>query len=244
MLNKVAVRDEDGFIVLVPRDEYMKKHNTKCAFGERVVDNPAKFGEHDIVPVENSSHLSNSIYATGTYRLTNIARYHINNVLPRSWIYRAWNIIEPYVKWDEPSKFAPHFDSAKYRDPFRHVLTIGVMLKVVMKPRSGSKVNIDCLPSAWLRTMAPNDPERKGFDQNPNRYCIIRNYDDYEHLFRAATDIFISRWRSYYDLMMAKSAREVYVMGKVLVVYDDMSCSTYYGNDALQQMWQKLEIHC
>ena len=244
MLNKVAVRDEDGFIVLVPRDEYMKKHNTKCAFGERVVDNPAKFGEHDIVPVENSSHLSNSIYATGTYRLTNIARYHINNVLPRSWIYRAWNIIEPYVKWNEPSKFAPHFDSAKYRDPFRHVLTIGVMLKVVMKPRTGSKVNIDCLPSAWLRTMAPNDPERKGFDQNPNRYCIIRNYDDYEHLFRAATDIFISRWRSYYDLMMAKSAREVYVMGKVLVVYDDMSCSTYYGNDALQQMWQKLEIHC
>lgn len=244
MLNKVAVRDEDGFIVLVPRDEYMKKHNTKCAFAERVVDNPAKFGEHDIVPVENSSHLSNSIYATGTYRLTNIARYHINNVLPRSWIYRAWNIIEPYVKWDEPSKFAPHFDSAKYRDPFRHVLTIGVMLKVVMKPRTGSKVNIDCLPSAWLRTMAPNDPERKGFDQNPNRYCIIRNYDDYEHLFRAATDIFISRWRSYYDLMMAKSAREVYVMGKVLVVYDDMSCSTYYGNDALQQMWQKLEIHC
>ena len=92
--------------------------------------------------------------------------------------------------------------------------------------------------------MAPNDPKRKGFDQNPNRYCIIRDFDDYEHLTRAATEIFIIKWRSYYDYMMSMSAREVYVMCKVLVVYDDMSCSTFYGTDALQQMWQKLEIHC
>lgn len=245
MLNKVAVRDEDGFIVLVPRDEYMKKYNTKCAFAGRVVDNLDKLGEHDIVPAENLSLPNDDIYAIGAHahRLTNITHYHVKNVLPRSWIYRAWNLIEPHVKWDEPSKFAPHFDPAKYRDPFRHVLTIGVMLKVVMKPRTGSKVNIDCLPSAWLRTMAPNDPKRKHFDQNPNRYCIIRDFDDYEHLTRAATDIFISRWRSYYDQMMATSAREVYVMSKVLVMYDDKSCSTFYGADALQQMWKKLEIH-
>lgn len=248
MLNKIAVRDEDGFIVLVPRDEYMKKHSTKCAYTERVVDNidTAKIGEYDIVPIEDPGPIQQDIYSlgAGAFRLTNTARYRISNVLPKSWIYRAWNIMEPNIKWKTPSKFAPHFDSTKYREPFRHVLTIGVMLKVVMKPMSGPKVNIDSLPAAWVRTMAPNDPKRKGFDQNPNRYCIIRDFDDYEHLTRAATEIFLIKWRSYYDYMMSMSAREVYVMSKVLVVYDDMSCSTFYGSDALQQMWQKLEIHC
>lgn len=249
MLNKVAVRDEDGFIVLVPRDEYMRKHSTKCAYTERVVNNinTVTIGEYAIVPIEDSEPIQQDNYFTevGEFRLANKARYRISDVLPKSWIYRAWNIMEPYIEWKTPSKFAPHFDPAKYRDPFKHVLTIGIMLKVVMKPMSGPNVNIDSLPAAWVRTMAPNDPERKrkGFDQDPNGYCIIRDFDDYEHLFRAAKEIFITKWKSYYNYMMSINAREVYVMSKVLVVYDDMSCSTFYGTDALQQMWQKLEIH-
>lgn len=247
MLNKIAVRAEDGFIVLVPRDEYMKKHSTKCAYTERVVTNinTVKIGAYDIVPIEGEDPAQQDIYSTGIgeFRLANAARYRISDVLPKSWIYRAWNIMEPYIKWNEPSKFAPHFDPAKYRDPFRHVLTIGIMLKVVMKPMDGPNVNIDSLPAAWVRTMEPNDPKRKSFDQDPNGYCIIRDFDDYEHLFRAATEIFIKQWKYYYNYMMSIGAREVYVMSKVLVVYDDMSCSTFYGTDALQQMWQKLEIH-
>lgn len=247
MLNKIAVRDADGFIVLVPRDEYMKKHSTKCAYTERVVDNidTVKIGEYNIVPIEDPEPIQQDIYSPGAgeFRLANTARYRISNVLPKSWIYRAWNIMEPNIKWKIPSKFASHFDPVKYRDSFRHVLTIGIMLKVVMKPMSGPNVNIDSLPAAWARTMEPNDPKRKSFDQDPNRYCIIQDFDDYEHLFRAAKEIFINKWRSYYEYMMSVSAREVYVMGKVLVVYDDMSCSTFYGTDALQQMWQKLEIH-
>lgn len=248
MLNKIAVRAEDGFIVLVPRDEYMKKHSTKCAYTERVVTNinTVKIGAYDIVPIEEDSEpiqQDNYFTEVGEFRLANATRYRISDVLPKSWIYRAWNIMEPYIEWKTPSKFAPHFDPAKYRDPFRHVLTIGIMLKVVMKPMSGPNVNIDSLPAAWVRTMEPNDPKRKSFDQDPNGYCIIRDFDDYEHLFRAAKEIFINKWRSYYDYMMSVGAREVCVMGKVLVVYDDMSCSAFYGNDALQQMWQKLEIH-
>ena len=86
MLNKIAVRDEDGFIVLVPRDEYMRKHSTKCAYTERVVDNidTVKIGEYDIVPIEDPGPIQQDIYSlgAGAFRLTNTARYRISNVCP------------------------------------------------------------------------------------------------------------------------------------------------------------------
>lgn len=259
MLNKIAVRGEDGFIVLVPRDEYMKKHNTKCAFSEKptvkkdtVEDDLNRhkpgIGEHNviqIIPPEQSN-----IFALGmeSPRLSNAAQYRIRDSFPKSWIYRAWNLIVSHVDWNSKSDFAPHFNKLKHKEPFRHVLVIGVMLKVVMRQKDGTNTNLDSIAAAWRRTEnASSTPARKG-DISPNnrianKYVIVTSYDDYEHLFRAATDIYVNKWKSYYNEMMNTSSREVYIISKVMIVFDDKTCSAFYGNDALQQMWHKLEIH-
>lgn len=212
MKEAIELRDEDGFIRLLPRRDYKEQYAYSPSVYPKIV---ATIGDYALLKADDDIATTHNKCALSVS--DNIPYQVIHKA--KSWQAKAWNLIGGGIDWTRPSSFRKIGPSKK----MRHVVRIGLAMKVRATAGRDSRPIFD--------NLVPNNPNSKTYPTS-GMYAIIDDQRTFEHWVFKMRGMFLDDAKVKNYLARARKAdfHGVDFIMKAFIVYDDKSYDALVGN--------------